>query len=313
MGDKSAEVARIAQRYAAFQREQNAALQADKNARIQQNLVQADAVIAEEEKQKLDAKQAEIDKLQQNANTACASLQSKYWQHQLDKKFFDMDTKVEIGAGASATVYKVSYKSPGCRTIQVALKVFTTSNAIGSTETVAYMQDETKLLSKLAKCHHENIVTFYGLIFDGIKPTAIALEYVNGRDLYYYLYTDKNFRFTLEQKNTIISKIIQAMAYVHEHIGIIHRDIKSSNIMIMHDGDHYVPKITDFGVGKELSNNLVSSLGSGGATVTAMTCNQGTPLWMAPEVMRGQPYNQSCDVYSFGLVVYELATGKLPW
>jgi len=106
--------------------------------------------------------------------------------------------------------------------------------------------------------------------------------------------------FTLKQKLTIIKQIVEAMIFVHSK-DIIHRDLKPANILL-HDGN---AKIADFGlarfVGNQGENNLTGGI--------------GTPLYMAPEVFRGEydDYKFKCDVWSVGMMLYELMFGVLPW
>jgi len=88
------------------------------------------------------------------------------------------------------------------------------------------------------------------------------------------------------------------MTYLHSK-KIIHRDLKSANILM---DEHNVPKISDFGLARIKTTSI-----------SIMTVGVGTPLWMAPEIMRGDQYNEKSDVYSFALVLWEMISNQLPY
>ena len=90
------------------------------------------------------------------------------------------------------------------------------------------------------------------------------------------------------------------MNYLHtSNPPIVHRDLKSPNLLV---DKHWVVKVCDFGLSRMKHHTFLSS----------KSC-AGTPEWMAPEVLRNEPANEKCDVYSFGVILWELATMMIPW
>jgi len=133
----------------------------------------------------------------------------------------------------------------------------------------------------------------------------IVMEYVEGNDLCKILYEPnkciKPF-CRLEKYHEqlqVLYEIAFGLSYLHA-LGVVHRDIKSANIMVTHD-NHV--KLVDFGIGR---------LTPPGHSIT-MTSGIGTPLWMSPEVMIAARYDTSCDCYSFALVAYEIVAKRLPY
>jgi serine/threonine protein kinase len=103
--------------------------------------------------------------------------------------------------------------------------------------------------------------------------------------------------FTSTWKTIIIACIVYGMYFVHCR-GIIHRDLKPANILL--GPTSHCPKIADFGLSREED------------TRAKMTADRGTPLYMAPEIIKGDPYSNKVDVFSFGVLLYEIVTGRLP-
>lgn len=94
--------------------------------------------------------------------------------------------------------------------------------------------------------------------------------------------------------------VVKGMCYLHSHKpAIVHRDLKSPNLLVDKD---WTVKVCDFGMSKMKANTYLSGKGQG-----------GTPEWMAPEVLRNERSDEKCDVYSFGVILYELTTGLPPW
>jgi serine/threonine protein kinase len=123
----------------------------------------------------------------------------------------------------------------------------------------------------------------------------IVMEYVDGRALSDLL--AERGRFPLPELVPLVSQFADALAYVHSH-GVLHRDIKPNNILV--DRQRFV-KLMDFGIAR-----IFHSAGSMGTIV-------GTPAYMAPEQMAGEPVSQATDVFSAGAMIYELLTGKRPF
>lgn len=148
----------------------------------------------------------------------------------------------------------------------------------------------------LANLKHDNIVRFVGACRKRMV-WCILTEYAKGGSVRQFLMKRRNKAapLTLAVKQAL--DVARGMEYVHG-LGFIHRDLKSDNLLIC--GDKSI-KIADFGVARiEVQTE-------------GMTPETGTYRWMAPEMIQHRPYNQKVDVYSFGIVLWELITGMLPF
>lgn len=148
----------------------------------------------------------------------------------------------------------------------------------------------------LRRVKHENILTFYGACTKHQKYRAIVTEYMPGGDLYEFLHK-QNDVLDLLLILRIAMSISKGMECLHHH-NIIHRDLKTANILM---GDNHVVKIADFGVARV------------GSQEGQMTAETGTYRWMAPEIINHKPYDHKADVFSFAIVLWELITLKVPY
>lgn len=148
----------------------------------------------------------------------------------------------------------------------------------------------------LARLKHPNIVRFIGACR---KPMVwcIVTEYAKGGSVRQFLTKRQNRSVPLKLAVKQALDVARGMEYVHA-LGLIHRDLKSDNLLISADKSI---KIADFGVARiEVQTE-------------GMTPETGTYRWMAPEMIQHRPYTQKVDVYSFGIVLWELITGMLPF
>ncbi|MFT6903781.1 MAG: serine/threonine protein kinase [Oleiphilaceae bacterium] len=145
-----------------------------------------------------------------------------------------------------------------------------------------------------ARCLHANIVTVFDFGVHDSTP-FIVMEYVDGVELKSQMVADMTFSLGLTLD--IIKQILEALDYAHEN-GVVHRDIKPANIMIMDNGR---VKVSDFGVARLDNSNLTS---------TGMMV--GTPNYMSPEAMYGLNVDGRSDLYSVGILLFELITKKRP-
>jgi len=144
---------------------------------------------------------------------------------------------------------------------------------------------------------HNNIVTIHDIGEDPeTQMSFIAMEYIEGKNLKTLL--AEKHKFSYDQIAEMIAQIAEALDYAHRK-GIIHRDIKPANIIITTDSK---VKITDFGIAKIASSNL---------TTTGQFL--GTPNYMSPEQVSGAPVDGRSDIFSLGVVLYELLTNRKPF
>lgn len=205
----------------------------------------------------------------------------------------------ELGQGGMGRVYK-AFDTTLDRT--VVLKLLAPELVAEETSRQRFLR-EARLASAL---DHPNICTIYE-IAEADKQYFIAMQYLPGKTLKKLI---GNKAFSLESTLSIGLQIADALATAHAK-GIVHRDIKSSNIIITPRGQ---AKVLDFGLAKLLnekgrnpdigqnSNDELTKLGS----------PLGTPTYMSPEQARGERVDHRSDIYSFGVVLYEMATGRLP-
>ncbi|KAA3631504.1 MAG: CHASE2 domain-containing protein [Calditrichaeota bacterium] len=145
------------------------------------------------------------------------------------------------------------------------------------------------------KLSHPNIVTIYDVGSEG-HLQYIAMEYLEGKTLEDMIKKKMKFNFKIIAK--VIMQICDALDYAHEK-GIVHRDIKPANIMIQND---YRVKLMDYGIARIDSNSMTK-------TGIAM----GTPNYISPEQLKGQSVDKRADLFSLGVVIYELLLGKRPF
>lgn len=197
----------------------------------------------------------------------------------------------ELGQGAMGTVYKAV--DPLIDRI-VAIKTINLSLAMDEKdEYESRFYQEAKAAGRLS---HPNIVTIYDVGKSG-EIAYIAMEFLQGRELRDLLNDGK--RMPVEQVINVVAQVAQGLAYAHEN-GIVHRDVKPSNIMIVRDGH---VKITDFGIARMASAAV--------RTQTGMVL--GSPKYMSPEQVVGKLTDQRSDIFSLGVMLYEMLTGQAPF
>jgi serine/threonine-protein kinase len=198
----------------------------------------------------------------------------------------------ELGQGAMGIVYKA--KDPKINRF-LAIKTIRFSDEF-EPDKIREIKDrfmrEAQIAGKLA---HPSIVAVYD-VGEDYDLTYMAMEYLEGESL--QKYCRKGFLLPLRKVLFIVSEVALALDYAHRQ-GVIHRDVKPANIMVLKDGK---VKVTDFGIAKAVSSSQTKS----GIVL-------GTPNYMSPEQINGHQIDGRSDIFSLGVVFFELLTGMLPF
>ncbi|MGA7303293.1 MAG: protein kinase [Rhodothermales bacterium] len=196
--------------------------------------------------------------------------------------------EAELGRGGMGVVYKAKDTKLD-RT--VALKVLP-AHMLASEDDRARFFREARAAAAL---HHPNIATIFEIDEHEDQP-FIAMEFIDGKSL-----ADRIVEgpLPLTEVAAIASQIAGALKAAHEK-NVVHRDIKSANVMLSSDG---TAKILDFGLAKTAASTKLTQLGS----------TLGTIAYMSPEQARGQEVDKRTDIWSLGVVIYEMISGKLPF
>ncbi|MEJ6023499.1 serine/threonine-protein kinase [Ramlibacter sp. PS4R-6] len=198
-----------------------------------------------------------------------------------------------LGKGAMGIVYEG--KDPNLDR-RVAIKTVKVENL--SEEAAAEYEHRFRTEARsAARLQHPNIVSVYDSDRDG-DIAFLVMEYIQGDDLKHHL--DKGVRYSLEQSLKMVRDLLSALDYAHKQ-GIVHRDIKPANLLIEPGGR---VKLTDFGVAR------IQDSGEATRTQGSMV---GTLKYMAPEQVQGQKIDSRADLFSVGVVLYQLLTDKRPF
>ncbi|MBR5922600.1 MAG: Stk1 family PASTA domain-containing Ser/Thr kinase [Clostridia bacterium] len=210
----------------------------------------------------------------------------KYVGKRLDGRY---EIEEIIGVGGMAVVYK-AYDNVENRT--VALKILK-DEFVGNTEFIRRFKNESKAIAMLS---HPNIVKVYDVSF-GDLIQYIVMEYIDGITLKEYIESRGSLRWNDAVYFT--TQILRGLQHAHDK-GIIHRDVKPQNIMVLSDG---TIKVADFGIARFARGDQ--------RTVTDMAI--GSVHYISPEQARGDKTDEKADIYSVGVMLYEMLTGKLPF
>jgi tetratricopeptide (TPR) repeat protein len=199
----------------------------------------------------------------------------------------------EIAQGGMGAVYR-AVRADGQYTQQVALKIIRAE--LGGQFTAARFRNERQILARL---DHPNIARILdgGVTADGLP--YFVMEFIDGLPITDYCC---RYQLSIDARLKIFRTVCSAVHYAHQHL-VIHRDIKPVNILITSDG---VPKLLDFGIAKILDPSLLPE----GTDVTAASGWLMTPEYASPEQFSGGDITTATDVYSLGLVLYELLAGR---
>src|SRR6266581_3625861 len=198
--------------------------------------------------------------------------------------------EAELGRGAMGVVYRSTHPR---LEIPVAIKVL--SDQYSSDP--AFRQRFHREAATVAALNHPGIVRVYDFDEDG-PVLFIVMEWVDGRSMRSWL--DEYGRFSVDVSVDLIQQLLSAVGVAHD-LGVIHRDIKPDNILISNRGK---TKILDFGISKLVDDKQ---------RLTATGSMVGTPAYMAPEQLKGEAVDARADIYSLGMILYELLHGEPPF
>lgn len=198
----------------------------------------------------------------------------------------------ELGRGATAVVYLAE---DTFNNRKVAIKVQVKDESAGPEEARRFEKLFLNEAAMMGKLSHPNIVTVYDAVVEG-EQQYIVMEYVGGGSL--KKFCNETNLLPVRQAVLVIFKACRALDYAFQN-GVIHRDIKAANILL---SDRDEIKISDFGTAQ------ISQ-----ATHTQIDGFVGSPAYMAPEQINEEPPSVQTDIYSLGVTMYELLTGRLPF
>jgi serine/threonine protein kinase len=210
------------------------------------------------------------------------------------QSYGDYDVESFLGKGSIGKVFLARHRRIGRR---VALKTVHLEQKFEDDEDrdefYKRLQREAELCGSM---QHPNVVTLYDVGYDGEVVSYLATEYVDGESLLQRLRRTRPL--PLDEALAISADLLRGLAYAHSK-GIIHRDIKPANILLTTEGR---AKIADFGVARPLHSSL-----------TATRSLVGTPNYMSPEQVKTAPVSPRSDLFSAGVVMYEMLTGLKPF
>ncbi|XP_047339326.1 serine/threonine-protein kinase EDR1 isoform X2 [Impatiens glandulifera] len=193
-----------------------------------------------------------------------------------------------IGLGSYGEVYRADWNGT-----EVAVKKFLDQDFSGAA--LAEFRREVRIMRRL---RHANVVQFMGAV---TRPPnlSIVTEFLPRGSLYRIIHRP-DCHIDEKRRIKMALDVAKGMNCLHTSTPtIVHRDLKSPNLLV---DNYWNVKVGDFGLSRLKHNTFLSSKSTA-----------GTPEWMAPEVLRNEPSNEKCDVYSFGVILWELATLRLPW
>lgn len=202
--------------------------------------------------------------------------------------FSELRVGVRVGIGSFGEVFRGIWKGT-----EVAIKILLEQDL-----TEENMEDFCNEISLLSRLRHPNVILFLGAC---TKPPHLSMvtEYMEMGSLYHLIHTSgQGKKFSWRRRLKMLRDICRGMMCI-QRMNIVHRDLKSANCLV---DKHLTVKICDFGLSRIATNLPMRDTVAG-----------GTPEWMAPELLRSEPFTYKCDIFSLGVIMWELCTLKRPW
>ena len=208
-----------------------------------------------------------------------------------EPKITDFQIVKELGAGSFGHVYLVTHKATKA---QYAIKAIDKRNKTNQEEK-PYFRREIEVMYKI---HHPNVVKLYGH-FEDNNYCYFIMEYISKGNVYGLIPQDKKKRINNQIVASLMKDVISAVYYLHNMKPIIiHRDIKPENVLL---ADGLVAKLTDFGWSNYMQEDQ------------KRTTVCGTPIYLAPEIIKEQGHDEKVDIWCIGVLLFELITGNVPF
>ncbi|PON96437.1 Mitogen-activated protein kinase kinase kinase [Trema orientale] len=202
--------------------------------------------------------------------------------------FSELTVGTRVGIGFFGEVFRGIWNGT-----DVAIKVFLEQDL-----TAENMEDFCNEISILSRLRHPNVILFLGAC---TKPPRLSMvtEYMEMGSLYYLIHlSGQKKKLSWRRKLKMLRDICRGLMCIHR-MKIVHRDLKSANCLV---NKHWTVKICDFGLSRIMTETPMKDSSSA-----------GTPEWMAPELIRNEPFSEKCDIFSLGVIMWELCTLNRPW
>ncbi|KAI3735951.1 hypothetical protein L6452_15478 [Arctium lappa] len=202
--------------------------------------------------------------------------------------FSELTVGTRVGIGFFGEVFRGIWNGT-----EVAIKVFLEQDL-----TAENMEDFCNEISILSRLRHPNVILFLGAC---TRPPRLSMvtEYMEMGSLYYLIHlSGQKKKLSWRRRLKMLRDICRGLMCIHR-MKIAHRDIKSANCLV---NKHWTIKICDFGLSRMMTESPMKD-----------TSSAGTPEWMAPELIRNEPFTEKCDIFSLGVIMWELCTLSRPW
>ncbi|XAR50793.1 Non-specific serine/threonine protein kinase [Bertholletia excelsa] len=202
--------------------------------------------------------------------------------------YSELTVGTRVGIGFFGEVFRGIWNGT-----DVAIKVFLEQDL-----TAENMEDFCNEISILSRLRHPNVILFLGAC---TKPPRLSMvtEYMEMGSLYYLIHlSGQKKKLSWRKRLKMLRDICRGLMCIHR-MKIVHRDLKSANCLV---NKHWTVKICDFGLSRIMTDSPMRDSSSA-----------GTPEWMAPELIRSEPFTEKCDIFSLGVIMWELCILSRPW